>query len=136
MILGAFSGDALGVQVIDHALDNHFLHIDIVTELADKAEGMEKLLILLREIGKGGIGNVILVAEILQELLGFRLLQGEHLIVHILHVRAIGVAEIAIGDGIQDGLDIADTQNVLEIVDKNQGQHMLLGVFLLLRGRH
>ena len=105
----------------------------IIEEQTNETEGLQKLPVFFRKILKGLVGEIVFLAQILENFLRLRLFEMEDLIVDIFHIKSVFAAEIVVSQWIKDRLNIADTQDIFEIVDKDQRQKMLLGVFFLLR---
>src|SRR5699024_2508719 len=120
-------------EFVDQMLYEHFFHVYVETEKADKGKQFQEFLVFLRGVLKGCLGCFVPGEKSLRQIFDLSLLHAEYLIVDRgeIHLR-VGL-EIFLRNGAEKGLDIVDGEYALEIINKNQQKQMLSGIFLFFR---
>ena len=141
----AFGGLALEVDVVELICDllhEELLQVDVGTDLTEEEEELELLPVLVGELLEARVaflkGFLRIDAHLADIAERFRLhgrLELEDLIVDVLQLRITVTVKVLLLQRAEDRLDIVQLQDALIIVDKQQDQHMLATVTLLIRWR-
>ena len=122
--------------MVDHIFDDHFFHVYVEAQQADKRKLMKEFLIFRISIFEYFSGAFEPAHEIFFQVTDLSLFHTENFLIDISHIFLSHGFKIFLRDRCEQSLDIIDGKNILEIVNKNQHQHMFFGItFLLRRGK-
>ena len=121
---------ALLAEFIRQKLDHFLLDEDVKGQLADKGEEAEKLTVLLRRVGEDPGGVLKLFCHILLQLFPFFLLQGEDLPVDFGELRTGTGGKMLFAERGEELLDLAEGNHILVVIDEDQHQNVVAGIFL------
>ena len=138
--LGGLSLEVDVVELICDLLHQKLLQIDVGADLTEEEEELELLPVVGREVPEAWVafpeGFLRIdahLADIAEGLLLHGRLEVEDLVVDVLQLRVALTTEILLLQRAEDRLDIVQLQDALIIVDKEQDQHMIATVTLLIR---
>lgn len=119
--------------MVDHIFDDHFFHVYVEAQQADKRKLMKEFLIFRISIFEYFSGAFEPAHEIFFQVTDLSLFHTENFLIDISHIFLSHGFEIFIRDRPEKSLDVTDGENILKIVNKDQHQQMFPGVAFLLR---
>jgi hypothetical protein len=85
--------------------------------------------------GEGLLGYAVFVFDVFLKGLNLSFFQAEDFFVDVFQSVFGILVKVVIGDGTQELLNVVDREDALKIVNENQEQNVLLGIFLFERRR-
>ena len=122
-------------ELIGEELNHLLFDVDIEGEFADKGKEAEKLPVFFGGVREDLLRRAEFLKHILLEDFALFLLQGEQLPVEFRESRLCAGGKVLFADGGKQFLDLAERDHILVIVDENQHQDVVAGIFLFHRGR-
>ena len=120
-------------KLVDQLFHEEFFYVDIKGKAADEGEELKGFPVLLRRVLEGLSRCAVHFCDILSQMVDPGFLQAAHLLINRCDVKILPVVKIFLCERLKERLDIFDGEDIFKIVDKDQDQHMLLGVFLFHR---